>query len=341
MISALGRDEISHHREMESRPGSEASGQGQIGRDLKSQDLAAGHANRSLAGGAKAADSEREGFKGRERTELGERGEKPFGAKRPFAGAPRPFRGDRPSFAAKPGFERPKFERPSGDRGTGKPGGFGDRPKFGGQRPFAGGPRPDRSGSKFGAKRPFGGGRPAPGQNRGFERPRPEGAGFSRPGFSGGPRGRSEGQRGDATRRPFRSQGERPQIGPSGPPKLRIDSVPGKSFERGPEKSWTPSPDRPRSEGPRERAGGAERSAPAFRGKSWPGNGADSGAGRAKPAFGGRPAGFTKPNRPGGGSRPGGFAKRDRPGGFVKRDRPGGGAKRGGPRFGGGRPGGR
>ena len=281
-------------------------------------------------GGSRSGEFKREG--GFKRPESGERGSKPFGAKRPFAGGQRPFGGGRPGSGPRPRIERPTFERPREERGAGRPGEFVERPKFDASRPFAGGPRPERTGSSFGAKRPFtgakgpfGGGRTSSGPKRGFERP-----GFERTGFGGGARGSSEGRSGDATRRPFRPQGERPYSKPSGPPRLRIDSAPEKRFDKVPEKSWAPRADRPRSEGPREGTGGPGRSGGAFRGKSFAGPGA--GAGRPKPAFGSKPS-F--------GSRPGGFAKSNRPGGFARSGKPGGGARRGGPRFGGKKPGGR
>ncbi len=280
-------------------------------------------------GGARSGEFKREGSL--KRPESGERGGKPFGAGRPFSGGQRPFVGGRPGSGPKPHFERPRFERPREERGAEKPGGLGERPKFGGPRAFAGGARPERTGSSFGAKRSFtgakgsfGGGRASSGPKRGFERP-----GFEWSGYGGGARGPSEGRSGDAARRPFRPQGERPYSKPSGPPNLRINSVPGKSFDKAPGKSWTQRPDRPRSEGPREGTSGPGRSGGAFRGKSFAGPGAKPGAGRPKPAFG---------SKPGFGSRPGGFAKSNRPGGFKRPGKPGSGARKGGPRSG-GRPG--
>ncbi len=249
--------------------------------------------------------------------------------------------GARPDFRKrqdKPFGARPRFERPEQGRSTGKPGGFGERPKFGGPRPFAGGPRPERQGSKFSGRRPvssgprqFGGDRSEPGAKPPFERPalRIERRRFERPERGGEPRGRGEGRSSERTRKPFRAQGERPNFKPGGPPTLRIDSIPGQGFDNAAGKSWTPRPERPRSEGLR-RDGGAGRSGGEFRGKSFGGPGGKPGGGRSKPAFGSK-SGFS--------GRPGGFGKSNRPGGFKRPGKPSG-AGRGGPRFG-GRPGGR
>jgi len=226
----------------------------------------------------------------------------------------RPFNEPKPEFEKRsfdrPRFEKPRFERPAGERGAGKPGGFRERPKFEGRKPFGGEKRPfDGGRPSSGPRREFGGPRgdrprvdrpkfERPGTDRprfdkpgfgkrSFGRPRFDNPRFEKPAFGGAPGGPSEGRQEDRPRGTFRAQGVRP--------------------------------------------GGFKRSA---KPSGFKGPGSPGGAGRPKPGFGGRPGGFGKSNRPGG------FAKSSRPGGFKRPNRPGGGG-RSGPRFGGGRPGGR
>ncbi|MGB7267838.1 MAG: pseudouridine synthase [Terracidiphilus sp.] len=288
------------------------------------------------------------------------RGGKPeFGGRR----EDRPFSGPKPGGERRdvdrPRFEKPGFSKVRIEQVTGGPGDSVERPKFAGQPRFEGGAKFEgRSGFKgrkpfTGDKKPFGGGRPAPGVGRTFNRPRfdrpkPGGPGFSKPRFEkpgfekrgfDRPRFDKPGFEKPAEDRGDRKPGgfgARPYFKPGGAPKRPFGSGPEKRFEKGPAKSW---PER-RDSGPRAGTGGQERPGGAFRGKSWTGRSADSGAGRPKPAFGGRPGGFAKPDRPGGGERPGGFVKRNKPGGF-KRPNSSGGAKRGGSGFGRRRPEGR
>jgi 23S rRNA pseudouridine2605 synthase len=145
------------------------------------------------------------GPRGGEKPGFGRRQDKPFGAARP--------RFDKPGFE-KRSFDRPQFEKPAGEPVAGKAGGFAERPKFEGRKPFTGG------------KRPFGGGRPSSGPKRGFDRPRFDKPGFEKrsfdrprfekPGFNGKPGGQTEGRREGAPRKPFRPQGDRPNFKPGG-----------------------------------------------------------------------------------------------------------------------------
>jgi 23S rRNA pseudouridine2605 synthase len=161
------------------------------------------------------------------------RGGKPgFGERREG----RPFSEPKPGFEKRnfdrPRFDKPRFEKPVGKRETGGRGGFAERPKFEGRKPFEGG------------KRPFSGGRPASGPKRDFDRPRPDRVRFEqprydrpradktryeKPGFGGAPRGGSEGGLENAPRRPFRPQGERPNFKPGGAgrPKSGFGGKPG------------------------------------------------------------------------------------------------------------------
>ncbi|MGO8757168.1 MAG: pseudouridine synthase [Terracidiphilus sp.] len=154
---------------------------------------------------------------------FGRRQEKPFGAARP--------RFDKPGFDKlgfeKRNFDRPRFEKPAGEPAAGPAGGFAERPKFEGRKPFTGG------------KRPFGGGRPSPGPKGGGDRPRSgrppfekrnsDRPRFEKPGFSGRPGGPAEGRREDAPRKPFRPQGDRPSFKPGGAgrPKPGFGARPG------------------------------------------------------------------------------------------------------------------
>ncbi len=217
------------------------------------------------------------------------RGGKPgFGERREG----RPFSEPKPGFEKRnfdrPRFDKPRFEKPAGKRETGGRGGFAERPKFEGRKPFEGG------------KRPFSGGRPASGPKRDFDRPRPDRARFEqprydrpradkpryeKPGFGGTPRGGSEGGLENAPRRPFRPQGERPNFKPGGAgrPKSGFGGKPG-GFGNSNRPSGSARP------------GGFKRP--------------------SKPGGFARPGGFAKPGRPSGGANRGGTRfGRKRPGG--------------------------
>ena len=222
-------------------------------------------------------------------------------------GAMRTFSGPKPEFE-KRSFNRPRFEKPASgglhiEPEADRPGGFRDRPKFEGRKPFGGEKRPFGGGrSSSGAKREFGGprgdrpridrtGADKPGfkkrgfEKRSFDRPRFDKPRFEKPGFGRGPGGpggsggqgghggQAEGQQEGGRRKPFRPQGDRP--------------------------------------------GG-------FKG---PDN--QGGAGRPRTGFGGRPGGFAKPNRPGSFKRPG------KPGGGKRSGPRSGGGRSGGGNFGG------
>ena len=284
-------------------------------------------------------------------------GRKPFtGGQRPFTGG-RPSGGGRPSFDRprfdkprsdrpggekrrfdkprfekrsfdKPKFDKPRFDRPrpSGPRfdqpagapDAGAAGGFAERPKFEGRKPFTG------------SKRPFTGASPSQGGRPSFDRPRSDRPRFDKPRFDkprfDKPRTDRPGSERSGTDKPrFEKRSfDGPRPGGPGFDKPRFDKP----------RADRPRPDRPQFDRPaygsatrgpsegrqgegaqrsfRPRPDGAQSGRPSFR----PG-----GAGRPKTGFGGKPGGFSRPSRPGGFGGP----------------KPGGGG-RGGPKFGGKRP---
>ena len=179
------------------------------------------------------------------------------------------------------------------------------RGEFGGQREGA-------THGEFGDRREgrtFGGGKPP------FNKPR-----FEQPGFGGAPRREREsggdGERknfGDRSERkpfrergarkfgagggkPFRPHGERPYFKQGGEPKGRFDGAPAQRFEKGGGQRWGAKPEFRRDEGPRGEARKPREGTPEFRGQ-----GRKFGARGAKPAFRGKPGGFSGPRREGGG----------------------------------------
>jgi 23S rRNA pseudouridine2605 synthase len=178
------------------------------------------------------------GPRGGEKPGFGRRQDKPFGAARP--------RFDKPGFE-KPNFDRRRFEKPPGEPVAGKAGGFAERPKFEGRKPFTGG------------KRSFGGGRPSSGPKRGFDRPRFDKPRFEKPGFGDRPGGQTVGRREDAPRKPFRPQGDRPSFKPGGAGR------PKPGFGRGP--GGFRKPNRPGGFKRPNKPGGAGRGGSRFGGK--------------------------------------------------------------------------
>jgi len=226
------------------------------------------------------------------REDNAQRGERPsFGSRleiQPFSGPKTEF--EKRSFD-RPRFDKPRFERPAGERGAGKPGGFRERPKFAGRKPFGG------------EKRPFAAGRPSSGPRREFDRPRferqrPEKPGFDQPRFD-----RPKFDKPGSDKAGFEKTGyDRPRFHQPKFGKPRFEKPAFGGASRGPsEGRQENAPGRPfRPQG--NRPGGFKR----------PSKPRD--AGRPKPTFGGRPGGFKRPNKPGGagGGRPrsGGERKR-------------------------------
>ena len=214
--------------------------------------------------------------------------------------------GAKPDFSKrqdKPSGARPSLDRPERGRRAGKPGGFGERPKYGERQPFSGG------------QRPFRGERPAPGakprfERQGFKRPefggKPPSKPFgTRPAFGGGresgaarsgerkewkPRGQAAGRFENVPRKPFRAQGNRPAfVRPEG--SFKRSDGPKKRFE-GARPPFKREDEGKRRDEITKRAGGE--------------SGKDFGRG-AK--FGAKPGGFGKSRGGGGRGSKSGFSR--------------------------------
>ena len=226
------------------------------------------------------------------------------GFDRPRSG--RPFREEKPNFAAKPSLARPAFEakprfdaKPRFERPAGRP------VRFGGQ-----------SGPKPGTERPFRSERPAFEAKPRFDaKPR-----FERPAFPNRTQSEQSKPRFDAAkRRPFRAPGERPPFKRDDGLEKRFEKSPARSLGAPPGKAWT--------ERPRAGAHGAEGKKPFAPGGRFEPRGGSKAGGFSKPGGFSKSRNFSKAGGKGPGFR--GKFGGDKRGGFRPSGKPGGGVKRG------------